>query len=162
MPRRFERHKRTSEWYAAPSRSTEVRQATGADPEPARKAPGRKDTRRWCRGKPGVGHAPVLVFRPVLARLACAWRPDWPYEHACWECYHQEECGRCGKVLRTSWQLAAGECPAYPGDPAQRAAAEAECAEIRERVEASRQARRPVVTGPQGYRRRRQANTAAT
>lgn len=162
MPGQFERHARGKwEWTLPGSRSAEVRTAAADDPEPARRPPGRKNTRAWCKGKQGVGHVPQLVWHPVLWGLgdpSCRWRPSWLTPDgeyaACWSCNHREECARCGKVLRAG--VLRSECPAYPGTPEQHTAAEVEAAAIRERI-AQRRAvpRRPVITGPQGYRRKR-------
>ena len=163
MGSKNERHARSkSEWGTEPSRSAE-RAAVVAEEErePARRAPARKDTRNWCKGKEGVPHVPGLVLRRIFPRdHDCEWRPKWT-SSACpvvWACKHREACMRCGKVLREPWEIPARECPAYPGTEEQHAAAEAEAAEWLERREASLarwRHRKPPVTGPQGYRRRR-------
>lgn len=164
MPGKLERHARSKwEWGLPGSRSAEVRTAAADDPEPAKRPPGRKDTRAWCRGKPGVEHVRRLVLHPSpfkRGKLDCGWAPSWRTPDgeygACWSCDHREECARCGKILRDG--ILRSECPAYPGTPGQRAAAEEKAAEIRERIAQRRPWRRkPVITGPQGYRRKRQA-----
>ena len=162
MPRRFERHKRTKWEWGLPARSAEVQEAARADPDPAKRAPARKDTRSWCKGKVGVGHAPELVLSPpVLTRWACEWSPGlWSSEDGSfpvkWRCCHREICQRCSKVLREPWELKRAECPAYPGSGEQHAAAEAEAEKMSERHRAWWGRRRPAITGPQGYRRRRE------
>ena len=60
---------------------------------PDRKAPGkRKDTRRWCGGKPGREHRPECMAMPWS--LA----PDGKHPEA-----RQLVCVTCGRVLDTWW-----------------------------------------------------------
>jgi hypothetical protein len=87
--------------------------------------------------------------------------PDWSTEtHGYvlgWACHHREVCSvpGCGKVFREPWELGDDECPAYPGTPEQRAVAEAQMAEYEDRRARLPWRRKPVITGPQGYRRGR-------
>lgn len=71
--------------------------------EPVRRRPARKDTRRWCKGKPGSEHVPVIE-RPYD-------RPCERDERFSWAigCNHHEVCATCGKVLR--WSIDYAECP---------------------------------------------------
>ena len=167
MPRRFERHKRTKWEWGLPARSGEVREAARADPDPAKRAPARKDTKSWCRGKEGREHVLHLVLVPdYLSRRAkvCEWASAWSIDgqeyRLGWVCMHREECVNCGRIFREHYDLKGEECPAYPGDAAQRAEAEAQVGRDEEQRAswlASRPHwRRPVITGPQGYRRRRE------
>jgi hypothetical protein len=144
--------KRLKEWGAAPGRLAEKAAAIA---EPAKGAPARKDTRRWCRGKRGVPHHPVIVFTPPLYRRGeaeCEWDSRWSGDVR-WHCHHQEHCGACGKVLRVS--VGCGECPAYPGSDGQHAAAAGEARAAEERWLGRQAGRRKVIAGPQHYRRRR-------
>jgi len=155
MARGDARHARSkADWDTQPSRSAQRREAAA---EPEKRAPGRKNTRSWCRGKEGREHAPEIVFRPVY-RHRCQWRPNWALDGAHWDCQHAEQCGACGKILREGPQLLAAECPYYPGPDGARAAAQIEAAGARERIRAARESRKRIITGPQGYRRRRQAS----
>lgn len=158
MPAPFTRHRRSREyWDSQPSRSAEVLAAAAADPEPVKRAPAPKDTRHWCKGKRGRAHVPVLVDRPVHPRDSpCQWGSRWSDEEIAWRCRHREECQSCGKILREPWQLTAAECPLYPGSAEQKAQAAADAEASRERWETWRLRRRPVITGPQEYRRKRQ------
>ena len=156
MAGKYLRHARSKSdaWGGQPSRfaevTAEVAAQVAADPSD-RRPPGRKNTRRYCKGKTGVEHEPDLV--PIgHCRWVTGWRMDGT---ASWECAHREICGRCGKVLREPWQLTRAECPVYPGGSEQRAAAEAEAVAAEERCTAWRARRVPVITGPQGYRRQR-------
>jgi hypothetical protein len=137
MPRRFERHRRGDEWSSQPARSDETRQAAGSDPEPVRRPPGRKNTRRWCRGIKGREHQLAVVLRPWRDRV-CRWRETgayvrsgdepvpprgvtlpkrpwywrrWVVTGRRWECWHEWQCQVCGKYLGK-----AEKCPDYPAE----------------------------------------------
>lgn len=69
-----------------------------ADFLPAKRAPGRKNRRAWCRGKPGVPHTQTITVSSFTAsyRHACgerAWRPGR------WLCWHIYACAVCGKHI---------------------------------------------------------------
>jgi hypothetical protein len=146
--------RRLRNWSPAPGRAAVTAEAV-AD-VPAKPLP-RKDRKRWCRGKPGREHQPVIVFAPFVVRKvpSCEWEPSWTCEGLTWRCHHREECAACGRILRDHGALLPGECEAYPGCDGQKAAAEAERAEISARI-AARPPRRKVITGQQSYRRRRE------
>lgn len=111
MPKRFERHARAkSDWGGEPPRSAEVAAAVA---ERVVKSGSRKDTRRWCKGKPGREHVPEIVFRPWYGRACHALDPGhWlNFSGSDWHCEHREACSRCGKILREAWKLAREECP---------------------------------------------------
>lgn len=164
MSGRHGRHKGI--WGSQPSRSAELAAAAAVDPDPSRRAPAVKDTRRWCKGKPGREHQPEIILPQVGWQTGnCKWlgRHDWRLirqgrdDEATtvgWACYHEERCSECGKVLRNRWELRPRECPAYPGTPAQKAEAEREAADYPELWRGRARPRR-VITGPQGYRRKR-------
>lgn len=169
MPGRFERHRRTKwEWGTPGARSGETRAAAAADPDPAKRPPGRKDRRAWCKGKHGIEHAGAIILDARQAgwrsKNGCQWTPSWGIrlqEYGThWLCEHREVCTRCGRILRESSQLAVEECPAYPGSGEQRAAAEVETAAREARRAASLSWRKPPVTGPQGYRRQRKTGSS--
>jgi hypothetical protein len=84
-----------------PSRAAEMAAAT----LDTQRRHGRKDTRRWCKGKPGREHAAEIVLRPWYGR-ECG-KPSW---YPQWVCQHAEVCAACGKVLR---HLRVDECPDY-------------------------------------------------
>ena len=159
MAKRFERHARAkSDWDSEPGRSAALAAVvTGQDPDPARRAPARKNTRDWCKGKTGVAHVPGLAEHVTGPReRPCEWRSRWSGDGIEWNCHHREPCSRCGKVLREPWQIPDEECPSYPGTPEQRAEAEADAVRAAEHRKAFGERwgrRKPAVTGPQGYRR---------
>lgn len=82
----------------------------------------RKDRRRWCRGKVGVEHVPVIE----LEKGAASYRQHNPALRQCrwdlryygdtrlvWTCAHVRLCATCRKVLTMSWELEAVACPEY-------------------------------------------------
>jgi len=164
MPQPNVRHADTGwEWGPNPSRGEITRRATADDPEPARRPPGRKNTRDWCKGKVGREHELGITLGSYpwcLRDGGCRWLARWSLREetwtAQWVCAHHESCSRCGKVFREPWDLAAAECPAFTEDGHAEAAAEA--ARIGARSALRPRARRRVIDGPQGYRRKRPAS----
>jgi hypothetical protein len=88
-------------------------------PDPRAEAPsgermrpqrGRKNTRRWCRGKVGVEHNPAVVIPPNVYRQECRSYPHWRTgDPERWWCGHKLVCLVCGKVLK--WAVL---CPEKP------------------------------------------------
>ena len=74
-----------------------------------RKQRGRKDRKRWCRGKPGREHTPMLTHTGGPCEPAARWRVQ--VFGSDWACHHVEVCEACGKRLR--W-LNDDECPDAP------------------------------------------------
>jgi hypothetical protein len=162
MPDPNERHSR-SKWdygQGAP-RSGSLRAAAADDPDPARRAPGRKDKAR-CHANRGGPHVPVLrKSRYGWARPGepqCRWEPDWSardreYSGIRWRCLHFEACEKCGKHL--TMQISRDRCPDYPGVPAQRAEALAEVEERNQRMGEHAAWRRRRRWDIPGYRKRK-------
>lgn len=67
----------------------------------------RKDTKRWCRGKVGVEHQPMIEPRRDGGCHAILWGGPPHEDH--WFCMHQEVCMECGKILDV-W-LPRNRCP---------------------------------------------------
>jgi len=160
MPDPYERHSRSRwEWGSPGSRSQERAAAAQDDPAKTR-TPGKKDP-DLCKGQhwkgPHLGE--VILVVPVFPRQGktpeCGWRiQSWRDESIYWSCYHEEHCRECGKVLRIS--LSRQECPLYREiTPAERKVLEEELEASRERRAKWRVHRRPVIKGPQGYRKKR-------
>lgn len=98
-------------------------------PEEIPRGHARKDTHRWCKGKPGREHVPVIVIPANLPNWwqekGCGWGTITAYgDELRYRCEHVEQCNTCGKVLRRnySWlpqtrllpnEMAASECPEY-------------------------------------------------
>jgi hypothetical protein len=74
----------------------------------------RKNTRRWCKGKVGREHSPVVQHQKERNGWRKAWTcgpRKWGISAGRWGCWHEEVCTTCGKVLR--WTLG-DECPDRP------------------------------------------------
>lgn len=95
--------------------------------EQAKKAPGKKNTKRWCKGKVGREHViDIRKIRWVQSRItvSCGWRArwdyrsrGWDYDNPRWACHHEEYCTVCGKI--TKHHPTPTECPDfYEFDPA--------------------------------------------
>jgi hypothetical protein len=163
MPKRFERHARSKSggWETSGSRSGETVRAVNDDPV-RKSAPGRKDPGR-CKGNRGGPHIPAIVLRDPVPddefEDRCRWSPVWSRDAgedvAGWHCEHERKCVKCGLIFRS--RIGCDDCPVYPGTPGQRAAAEQEAAAWNEGRRDREQTwrRKPVITGPQGFRRRR-------
>jgi hypothetical protein len=81
---------------------------------PRQGRPGRKDTRRWCRGVEGREHDPEIVIPENQRWRWNVCRPAQPWMRSDWSCAHAERCRACGKVMRDGWQLNhPQECPDY-------------------------------------------------
>ena len=93
-----------------------------------RKSPGKKDTRRWCKGKVGREH--TIDIRRIkygwyvnADRVRCDYirnlYPWWeraPYYRNRgdeWVCHHERFCTTCGKILSP---LDSNYCPDRPKD----------------------------------------------
>jgi hypothetical protein len=105
-----------------------VDKAPPADDE-TRPTPGKKDKRRWCRGRVGREHLPVVQLEKGMASLR-RYALD-PVRHRCrwtmwfvkglaitgklhWSCSHQWECATCGKIVGP---VQPNECPEYVPGP---------------------------------------------
>lgn len=90
------------------------------DPSPAKRAPGKKDTKHWCRGKVGVPHEPEVTLDHNYG-LVCRphryynWRltsvPREQRFYWAWSCRHRITCKNCGKVLE--YNIPVKTCPDY-------------------------------------------------
>ena len=159
MPGQRGRHARSRwEWGTPGSRSDELRRAV--DDDPAGKSPGRKDPSR-CKGNHGGPHVPVIALHHETPedelRSRCRWSPVWSREEktcvAGWHCEHENRCAKCGLILERF--AGRDRCPVYPGADQQKAVAEREASEQNERRRMMAPRRKPVINGPQGYRRKR-------
>lgn len=162
MPDPFERHgRKRNEWDSRPSRSAaRTAAATVPEREPAKKAPGKKDpdlckATHWKRP-----HQPGLRLRSDGQGRQCGWDIHWWKEKATWVCYHEEACSGCGKILRS--RLPDEECPQFcPLTAGQQASIDSRIAARKEEaaqwLARRRRQPKPVISGPQGYRRKRSA-----
>jgi hypothetical protein len=97
-------------WESNEPRRDEVR--ASAPETPRHRA--RKDRKRWCRGKEGVEHTPVLrytkwgQYRQTRdpQYVMCGWTKHWRSNRPgsrrelwSWHCSHERGCSTCGKIL---------------------------------------------------------------
>lgn len=157
MPDPFERHSRaSSEWDARPPRSQQ--RAAAADDDPARsRVPGKKNPDLCKAAHWKEPHRPVIRLDRYADRQ-CKWDIHWWKQEIAWVCYHEEACAGCGKILRH--RIPRDDCPdRFPLPDAERDRLEAWIARRREEIAAwgsrGRRQPKPAITGPQGYRRRR-------
>lgn len=75
--------------------------APDEDVLPARYRGRRKNTARWCRGKVGVAHVPVIVLGQYGGTKGCGPSNGLP-DNARWVCWHIEACQTCGKHLKST------------------------------------------------------------
>jgi hypothetical protein len=109
--RRRERQEGKSQVRAGEEYDTIARSGAG---RPARQ---RKDTKRWCKGRYGREHRPVVQF----SNWASYWiergrtchetsgASTWMRES--WRCFHEITCERCGKIL--NYSVPKEQCPLY-------------------------------------------------
>jgi hypothetical protein len=79
------------------------------DPEPAYRHRSKKNTRLWCRGKPGVEHQTGVRLDSYHEEIdnPCYRLQRWPKN---WWCSHQRYCTVCGKIM----QVGIGrDCPDF-------------------------------------------------
>lgn len=161
MPSQFERHGKSDDWDSLGSRHDNLVRAINDDPL-VKSLPGKKDPGK-CKGNHGNPHVPVIQFRydnpQDRERYQCRYVVKWDTKEKKlvpnWHCNHQIACDRCGKIF--DFFLVNDNCPVYPGDPEQLADV---YSKIEERNEFRRTSpiwnrKRPVITGPQGYRKKR-------
>lgn len=93
-------------WGDVPYRAPEMARI---QPEQAKRAPAKKDRKRWCRGKSGVPHDVRAVLDPRRVEWVkrvraldkpCEWvinrrtgKPGW------YSCSHLVRCVNCGRVM---------------------------------------------------------------
>lgn len=88
-----------------------------APEEPVRVRGRRKNTRAWCKGRPGRAHVPTTVIRHTYAGtdVECRELPAnyfWTLVTGdTWRCVHAVRCMACGKYLNE--RLTRAECPTW-------------------------------------------------
>jgi hypothetical protein len=165
MPDPYERHARSGwEWGSSASRSQSRAAAAQEQLIPeiireGRRPPGKKD-KDLCKAQHWKGpHTPGITItrNPVtLKRNECCWAIlGWrgkgePY----WFCRHVLICSGCGKDFGGVPE--AQQCPQWhPLTPQEREALDEERRRYDERLSRWKVRRKPLITGPQGYRRKR-------
>ncbi len=159
MPGYLDRHARSKwEWGAPGARSQERAEAARDDPArsrtPSKKDPSLCNAAHWK----GPHHPEIRVAQDGFRHAReCKWDVAWTRDEPGRFCRHEEACAGCGKILRD--RLSRDECPDFlPVTLEQHAAIMAEIERRREELAVSRSRfRKPPITGPQGYRKRRSA-----
>jgi hypothetical protein len=123
----------------------------------------RGKAQRWskdqCKKSSSRQHEAVIQLGSIpqlFKRSECGWRVGYTAdretgERGIWySCYHERVCGRCGKVIEST--LSSTSCPLYEsrGEQKERVAEEA-----RNAPPLQYRRRMPVITGPQGYRKKK-------
>jgi len=92
-------------------------------PEEVRPQRGKKNTRKWCKGKEGREHKPETVRStfyngPLFEKKDCHFVTHHVIKNGervplppRWVCYHDVRCTECGKVLESF--LPMEKCPTY-------------------------------------------------
>jgi hypothetical protein len=154
VPDPFERHARPKDPSGWDGQNPRSARAAAANDDVPKRAPGKKD-KNLCKAAHWKGpHTPELRMGPVYGRMGsrCGWGVSWHSSGPAYLCYHEEVCTGCGKVMRIS--IGKEECPAYaPLTDERRAQIEQQLEESRLRRARWLGRRRPVIDGPQGYRK---------
>lgn len=155
MPQYMDRHAETRDGYGSEPARSQQRQKAAQDDPAKRKPPAKKDP-DLCKAQHWkAGHTPVFQMRKPYT---CKWWIDWTVKVA-WSCYHEEVCSGCGKVIDP--YVKGRRCPEFHGITAAEAQAlEREKQERADRIARfqARRVKRPVITGPQGYRKPKEKN----
>jgi hypothetical protein len=163
MPDPYERHSRNSwEWGPVPARGQSRAAAADQDLGSVKRLPAKKDPSR-CKAAhwkgPHQRELRVKEYGGWQRKGRCAWVISWTDpDKLTWNCLHEAFCPGCGKVLATV--IGFSDCPdAHPVTGDDRAWFEKEHAR-RDALTARRKLRgRPVISGPQGYRKRKKEST---
>jgi hypothetical protein len=89
---------------------------------PSKKSPGKKDTKRWCKGKVGVEHVVELKTsgwrNPQTDEfVTCRWVPWGRRPH--YSCYCRKVCKTCGRVMDNGYLRDKTECPYWEPQPSE-------------------------------------------
>ena len=91
-----------TDWDADPNN-----QKAPAESDEWKPTPGKKDTRKWCKGHPGREHKPTVVMGKWAVgykSFTCKPRTGadrfwWPMDKHGWMCFHEVVCEVCKKRL---------------------------------------------------------------
>lgn len=156
MPDPYDRHGRSSDmgWGSQPPRS---QQRAAAAREPAKRPPAKKDP-SLCKGAHWKGpHTPEVQSRRGGYPLGkgCHWYiGGWSADlQPAWSCHHLWICSGCGKDLGNVLQ---NDCPDFREITSEeKDVLDEQLRDYDERRSMWRWRRKPVIEGPQGYRKKR-------
>jgi hypothetical protein len=154
VPDPYERHARakdSSGWENQSPRS--ARAAAAAEPV-AKRPPARKDPDLCKATHWKAPHEPKFVLREhSWKRTGCRWSISWTRVYPEWFCLHEKRCAGCGKVL--SVFVGQDQCPDFHEMTAEeQLELDRDVEKMQERWRA-RGWRKPVIDGPQGYRKQK-------
>lgn len=157
MPDPYERHSRSSWEWGSPGARSQERAAAAHDDPTRNRTPGKKDP-GLCKGEHWKGpHRTEVLPRPYgrPTSRGCGWRASYGKDQApWWSCYHREICIGCQKDFGA---VSPQRCPLFHEiTPADQKRIDVEVAAWEERRKTWRSPRKPVITGPQGYRKKKQ------
>jgi len=158
MPDPYERHARPGRWdYASSQPPRSLAKAAAAQEPQGKRPPGRKDP-DLCKAQHWKGsHTPELREVKAYRRgtmPCCYWAPSYTGREPWWFCCHEEVCSGCGKILE--YKILSSRCPHYHEIlPEEREWLAAETERTRELRAKWSYRKRPLITGPQGYRKKR-------
>jgi hypothetical protein len=154
MPDPYERHSRPGRSdYADSQPSRSSAKAAAAQEPQGKRPPGKKNpdlckAQHWKSGHTGELRE-VRQYRKKTP--GCYWIPSHTGMKPWWHCCHEKICSGCGKILQ--YGISPRECPFYHELTASELAAiEAETDRIRN---LRKGIMRPRITGPQGYRKKK-------
>jgi hypothetical protein len=154
MPDPYDRHARPGKWwgyYGGQPARTQTRARAAKEPD-GKRPPGKKDP-DLCKGQHWKStHTPEIGLGKTRYKTVCGWRVDYKDE-TYWFCLHVLTCSGCGKDFGGVFMK---QCPLYHDvTPAEQAWIGKEIEERKERRARWKIHHRPVITGPQGYRKKR-------
>jgi hypothetical protein len=161
MPDPYERHSRSRWEWGTPGARSQGRAAAAQEQlvpdiiREGKRPPGKKDP-NLCKGQHWKGShtlEPVINVNGWRSKKECGWGISWVWGDCkpVWYCCHELICSGCGKNPGKS-----PECPLYHEiTTAEQAFLDEEIRKSQERHAAWRLRRKPVINGPQGYRKKR-------
>lgn len=155
MPDPYERHSRSRWEWGSPGARSQERAAAAHDDPTRNRTPGKKDP-GLCKGEHWKGpHKTEVRTRHGgwSGARTCRWRPSYDGSDPWWTCCHHEICVGCGKDFG---KVSPRQCPLFHEvTPAEQRFLDAELVTWRKRRASQRIYRKPAITGPQGYRKKR-------
>lgn len=155
MPDPYERHGRPGQWDYADSQPSRSQARKAAAEEPQGKRPPAKKNPDLCKARHWQPHVTELRTENYGWRRyqECGWSVSYTGKEHWWSCRHHEACASCGKDFG---KIPLRRCPLYHDiTPEEQQRLDAELAVHEERRAKWKPRLKPVITGPQGYRKKR-------
>jgi hypothetical protein len=170
MPDPFERHAK-SKWDYGSEPARNQQRAEAANDDPGRKRKPKKKSPDACKQNHWGPHEYVLFKERTVKdpNPPCRWSPIIRYKSPVecepeWFCHHVLKCKHCGRIGgpttgNSNWRngrIPAQQCPEFNPDVPD--SVHEECEKTLEHhfeFRARRAQRKPPITGPKGYRKKR-------